>query len=266
MTENEQGENEQGVASQTEALDATLVILLIDAGYTSAINLRKRWLISLRDGTDAGDSQKQQELQEAIHKEMIWLETLVTSPLFRHAKSSALWAHRWWVVRTFLTSPSSVGEFLDSVREGEAGNRRGEERWWAFVGKELEIVMKAAERHPGNYHAWNYARNVIRLFLFIGIEDGEEEMANETIVAAWKLWVEMVHRWCLGHPRDISGWTFLSFLLGQYMRSTELGENGKVVDVFRKTQEFQKQLNWQGESVEWFLRFASTLGIDLDNG
>lgn len=147
----------------------------------------------------------------------------------------------------------------DATGGGGGGGGGSRARWCAFVGQELEVVMKAAEKHPGNYHAWNYARDVIRSFSPFETKNGCEE-------GDWKSWVETVQRWCFGHPRDISGWTFLSFLLDQYMRFTDLGRSDIIIDVFCKTQEFKRNLNWEGESVEWFLRSASSLRMNIDNG
>lgn len=150
------------------------------------------------------------------------------------------------------------------VREGEEEGK-DEGRWCAFVGRELDIVMRAGERHPGNYHAWNYAREVVRLFVILSTRNGCKEREDDAIEAAWRQWIELVHRWCFGHPRDMSGWAFLSFLLDQHVRFTEHGGKGMNGDVFRRTQEFKGKLKWEGECVEWFLRSASRFQIGINN-
>lgn len=173
--------------------------------------------------------------KEAVEEELWWVETLVRSPLCgKHAKSSWVWAHRGWVLREFATEVSWDGY------AGEAGGEAA-----AFVKRELEIVMVAGERHARNYHAWEYARQVVRM---AGGRLGAE---------AWEEAVGMVHRWCLMHPRDISGWAFLVFILDQSVDVDRV-----AMDVFRKTRHFVKKFHWKGESIEWFLKSASHFQID----
>lgn len=175
------------------------------------------------------------KIRNAVEEELWWVETLVRSPLCgKHAKSSWVWAHRGWVVREFAT---------EVLRVGYAGEAGGEAA--AFVKRELEIVMVAGERHARNYHAWQYARQVVRM---IGVRLGEK---------GWEECVAMVHRWCLMHPRDISGWASLVFILDQAVDVDRVAR-----DVFRKTREFVEKFRWKGESIEWFLKSASHFQID----
>ncbi|KAL8930173.1 MAG: hypothetical protein Q9208_000790 [Pyrenodesmia sp. 3 TL-2023] len=258
------------IATQEEALDATLVILLFDAGHTTALNLRKRSLWALRiaalalpfdDGNNKADIPKREELVPAVLREFLWIETLVTSPLYKHAKSPNLWAHRWWMVKWFWRGVA--GAFIESGDPVDEQVEVG--RSISFVEKELEIVMKAGERHPGNYHAWNYAREVVRLvmaLLLTGTERWEENnMRTKEIGEAWRSWIKAVHLWCLGHPRDISGWGFLVFVMDQPIRRAEHGMDA-VRDVFQNTKTFVERLRWQGRSVDWLLGSAMYLRVN----
>ncbi|KAI4146438.1 MAG: hypothetical protein L6R39_003457 [Caloplaca ligustica] len=255
------------VTTQSEALDATLVILLFDAGYTTAVNFRKRRLMGLKEACVSTlceekeghepNTDKWKELEDAVTRELTWIESLVTSPLYKHAKSSTLWAHRLWLLKEVHMEMGN-GFDEDNVR-----------RMVAFVNMELEIVMRAGERHAGNYHAWNYARDVVRLVM-AGVEgealggEGPKVMMGirvSEISQATTLWIGKVKDWCLGHPRDVSGWSFLVFLLGQVPRPAT-HQKAVVGEVIQKTEKFVEQVGWQGESIEWFLRSARQVQID----
>ena len=226
--------------------------------------MRKKHLLALRaragewgEGTDSGDilgegkQVRKEKSQEAVEAELAWVETLVTSPLDgKQAKSSWVWAHRMWILQTF---PMTVCNGLPGERSN--GNTANE-GIGAWVKKELQIVMIAGERHPRNYYAWNYARGVIRTSM--------RTLSNE----GWEECVRMIHQWCLMHPRDVSGWAFLVFLLDQsdLFAATDrsLNADETVEDVFTKTIDFVRKFGWRGESVEWFLDAAKHLGIESD--
>ncbi|KAL9013121.1 MAG: hypothetical protein Q9173_002164 [Seirophora scorigena] len=221
-------QNEDGQeAATTPALDATLVLQLLNPEHLSAANFRKRCLL-LRRCNRGGEDDDQAAV--SCTREMVWIESLVTSPLYRHAKSPTLWAHRLWVLKTFLHSLS-----LWDAGNGDGGGGAAA----GLLARELGVVMRAGERHAGNYHAWNYAREVVKLVDVLGSAGVERGM---------KAVVEKMHGWCLAHPRDISGWSFLAFLL-----------RGQAVDghvarqVYCETEAFVERLRWQGKSVHWFL-------------
>ena len=237
-------------------LQATKILTLWEPNWGSAWACRRRWMggvgglrvrsdgegAELSSGMPTGctataedENHRKAKTKNAVKEELWWVETLVRSPLCgKHAKSSWVWAHRGWVVREFAT---------EVLRVGYAGEAGGEAA--AFVKRELEIVMVAGERHARNYHAWQYARQVVRM---AGGRLGPE---------AWVEAVGMVHRWCLMHPRDISGWAFLVFILDQAVDVDRVAR-----DVFRKTREFVEKFRWKGESIEWFLKSASHFQID----
>lgn len=258
-----------------EVLRATKILTLWEPNWGSAWVLRRRWLnaFALRLGARAGGGEggegrdssivgmadtssaetdssigmqsgsfieaaderwRRGKIKEAVEGELAWVETLVRSPLCgKHAKSSWVWAHRRWVLT----------EFYGEVADGYTGDRGGGAG--AFVKRELEIVMIAGERHARNYYAWEYAREVVRM---AGARLGH---------SGWEEVVWMVHHWCLMHPRDISGWAFLVFLLDQSMNTDSLRR-----DIFGKTRDFVEKFGWKGESVEWFLKSASHFHIN----
>ena len=153
--------------------------------------------------------------------------------------------------------------------------------------------MIAAERHPRNYYAWDYARQALGLISSQPLDanngtaerrGGAEPDKKRLVVAAGS--VRAVQAWCFRHPRDISGWAFLEFLLralrGGYsssysspygrsnLRSSricemvleekeqkqeEIREKDREEEqrVLRETREFTKKFAWRGGSVEWFL-------------
>ncbi|KAI4267544.1 MAG: hypothetical protein LQ337_008298, partial [Flavoplaca oasis] len=254
-----------------EVLYATKILTLWEPGWGSAWAVRKKHLRALRaraveevegsdDTTGCGGGvlgmgmqrriQKGQ-IQEAVEAELAWVETLVTSPLDgKRAKSSWVWAHRMWILQTF---PMAICSGLPG--EGSDGYTANE-GIGAWVKKELQIVMIAGERHPRNYYAWSYARDAIRM--------STRTMRNERR----KECVKMIHQWCLMHPRDISGWAFLVFLLDQrdHFAGTEKSLDADKIaeDVFAKTRDFVRKFGWKGESVEWFLDAAKHLGIQSD--
>ncbi|KAI4114920.1 MAG: hypothetical protein LQ345_004385 [Seirophora villosa] len=227
--DNQQDDDRQEAATtKTPALDATLVLQLLNPEHISAANFRKRRLLLWRRNSGREDNDDGSAL--SCTREMVWIESLVTSPLYRHAKSPTLWAHRLWVLKTFLHSSSGSDEGNGDGRGGAAAG---------LLARELGVVMRAGERHAGNYHAWNYAREVLTLVAVLGSAEVHEGL---------KAVVEKVHGWCLAHPRDISGWSFLAFLL-----------RGQAVDghvarhVYGETEAFAERVRWQGSSVEWFL-------------
>lgn len=108
--------------------------------------------------------------------------------------------------------------------------------------------MKAGERHPRNYYAWLYARNLLRELAALscrGEGDVEKRGSRGNLAIAY---LAEMHGWCLKHPRDISGWTFLKFLLDQVRNEQE------VRKASWETKEFVKKYGWRGESIEWFLK------------
>jgi hypothetical protein len=168
-------------ADRTTAHDATRVMLLFDPEHLTAANYRKRHLLHLqrRDG---------EVFAAALWAERRFMDGILTSPLHRQSKSPTLWAHRaWWLERiTPVLSPSPH----DAP---------------ALFAAELDAVMKAGTRHPKNYYAWLYARRMVR-------KSGETlgGADRETFLSTC---AEKVMAWCMLHVSDISGFSFLTWVL-----------------------------------------------------
>ncbi|KAI9697023.1 MAG: hypothetical protein M1836_004984 [Candelina mexicana] len=209
-------------------LSASAIILLFDPEHITAANYRKRHLVKLRTSTPIV---KREDLAGAIQIELALLASLLTSPLHRHTKSPTLWHHRYWIAK----------EFFPYFKHGTSA----EAQINTVYISELSLVMKAGERHPKNYYAWDYARRLFRLFehqaQVTSQSDTMEKMARES--------VEVVHKWCLSHADDISGWSFLLFLLSHRQSNVEM--NNEIV---RKTMDLALKFHWTHESLWGFMR------------
>jgi len=244
---------------EEEAYNATTILLLHDPTHTTALNFRKARLLALKP--------HQSGFKDALQQELHFLTSLLTSPLVKHNKASTLWAHRLWVVRL---APESVMRLWVGGEDGrvegcgreegldwESGLEGSEsegavKRYW---DKELEVVMKAGERHPRNYYAWAYARDLLRELAGKGRKWGLARAG-----------VRKVQRWCLQHPRDVSGWAFLEFLLREVGGEGDRGGEEVVRRVVWETRQFVRKFEWRGESITWFLKSVQRLegGMDGD--
>lgn len=61
------------------------------------------------------------------------------------------------------------------------------------------------------------------------------------------------------HPRDVSGWGFLVFLMASEETVDGDSDGGRIV---RETTEWVRKYEWEGESVEWFLKAVGQLQLD----
>lgn len=158
------------------------------------------------------------ELLELVRKDQFFIDSLLTSRLHRHTKSPTLWSHRRWLI-----------EF--STRHGSPPD----------TNQDLaHVLMVAGERHPRNYYAWCHARWLTTL-----VPEEEEEFILRKAA-------EAVKGWCFRNHTDISGWSFLSFLL--------LKVDGAVrSSIFRETLNLAGSFQWTNESTWAFLR---TLAAD----
>ena len=132
-----------------------------------------------------------------------------------------------------------------------------------FWDGELVTVMKAGERHPRNYYAWQYAR---QLFSFVRSERFELTERRQWDRELLRDGIGLVRGWCLMHPRDISGWAFLVFLLEQLRNEgcDEVDVRGLEDEIGKsafETKEFARKYEWKGESIEWFLQAMKTLNV-----
>jgi hypothetical protein len=148
--------------------DATSILILTASEHLTALNTRKRLLVP-----------------SDVASELVWLESLLTSPLPRHSKSPLLWAHRKWVLEKFpKETPSTT------------------------VESELELVRKSAEVHPRNYYAWGHARWAVERL-------GKQRTTILNTV------VETHLRFCWRHAEDVGIWAFLEWLLVRWDQGEE---------------------------------------------
>jgi hypothetical protein len=218
------------------SLEASRIILLFDPEYITAANFRKRLLLHYQK--QHGD-QATRNFDSSVDQEIMFLNSILTSPLHRQSKSPTLWYHRTWLLDFLFsstTSRTSSDQFLMTART------------------ELDAVMKAGERHPKNYYAWQYAR---RLFTKI------ESLHNDASDYAWKpsyhsflsTCALLVKAWCCKNPSDISGWSFLLFLLPLLDSTTRRRR------IVKQVLEYAVKLQSEQESLWVFLRtvLADTL-------
>jgi hypothetical protein len=159
------------------------------------------------------------DIKPRLEKEQRLLDSLLTSRLHRHTKSPTLWSHRRWLT-AMLTSLDLPVDVLGGIRD---------------------VVSVAGERHPRNYYAWCHARFLIGL---------DVSLNRPGILAA-------VQAWCFQHHTDISGWSFLYFLL-----STESdASTGPGRLVFAEVLSLVDSLRLANESVWVFLRTVAASGL-----
>jgi hypothetical protein len=192
-------------------------VLLFDPEYLTAANFRKRYLLY---------ASKQGHFELAWKRELIFLDSVLSSPLHRQSKSPTLWYHRYWLLSTFLP------EFCP-------GDDFGED----FLKHEISIVFRSAERHQHNYYAWQYARRLISI-LAPAIS---KHKSTETRVTEGLL--DETFAWCLQHPSDTSGWSFLSFLMSRAVQNTQ-----QNILIVQKTADFAGSYKWSKEALWHFLR------------
>ncbi|KAL2197190.1 hypothetical protein P885DRAFT_36407 [Corynascus similis CBS 632.67] len=147
-----------------------------------------------------------------IEIEKRFVDSLLTSRLHRHTKSPTLWSHRRWL----LSLSSSLKMPVDVLADLR------------------EVVFVAGERHPRNYYAWCHAR------FLMGLEGGVDFSKPFAAVRAW----------CFQHHTDISGWSFLYFLLETQKNLT--GETER--SLFAEVLNLVDSLRLVNESVWVFLR------------
>lgn len=159
------------------------------------------------------------QLLELVQKDKFYIDSLLTSRLHRHTKSPTLWSHRRWLVET-------------ARQHGVHPN----------VTEDLKhIVMVSGQRHPKNYYAWCHARWLTGL-----IPKDEQDQVIPRLVTATK-------DWCFRNHTDISGWSFLSFLL------IKLNDSSKSL-VFEETVKLAASFQWINESTWVFLRTLAASG------
>jgi hypothetical protein len=166
-----------------------------------------------------GQISRSGDAREILEREKRFVDSLLTSRLHRHTKSPTLWSHRRWLLGVFTSLEMRV-DVLADIRD---------------------VVFVAGERHPRNYYAWCHAR------FLTGLNRGSNFPA---VLAA-------VQAWCFQHHTDISGWSFLYFLL--YTGSSPDKESGCLT--FADVLNLVRSLRLANESVWVFLRTAAAAGL-----
>lgn len=233
-----------------QVLAATAVILLMDPEHLTAANTRKRALQhKLASLTGVDDKEDAAGLRyRAMQAEQHFVNSLLTSRLHRHTKSPTLWSHRQWLLKL-------------CQREGIRLAAADDDDDFS------EIIMVSGERHPRNYYAWNHARWLLlnrRVLDDPSLPAGNGQQQQQQQQQRLEKLSHDVKNWCLKHHGDISGWSFLAFVLG-HMRNGQRQAtlcNAVMQDVLRIVESFR----WSGESVWVFLRhLVATHAIDEDN-
>ncbi|KAK6340142.1 hypothetical protein TWF730_001912 [Orbilia blumenaviensis] len=192
-------------------LSTSTILLLHDSEHLTAINARKRVLIThFPPNAPFPIGNRGQELPFSPQSEYFFITSLLTSPLHKHTKSPHLWSHRRWLISTYPSlkhpiPPPSPG--APSSRPGTADNSVLAKSFRRWCRKEVSTVLRAAEAHPKNYYAWTYARWLVGVQ---GVGFNHEDVVS----------------WCMKHPGDVSGWSFLAWLWIEEARHNNYNNSG----------------------------------------
>ncbi|EPE36820.1 Protein prenylyltransferase [Glarea lozoyensis ATCC 20868] len=170
--------------------------------------------------------EKGERFGEVLSRELQFVDTYLTARLHRHTKSPNLWSHRRWLVQQYRRAKFEVD----------------------VKGHFEKIVLIAAERHPSNYYAWSHMRWLV------------DKFASTQVFKLGLL--PVVQDWCLRHPSDTSGFSFLLYCL-DIPRKPEIG-NQDVVEVYKEILNIALSFKWAHESVWVFLRTVAASVADTD--
>ncbi|KAJ0414984.1 hypothetical protein BJY00DRAFT_269836 [Aspergillus carlsbadensis] len=221
----------------SDGLDQTIaiaseVIILFDCEHLTACNWRKRRLTALADL----DLEK---FAQALDTELSLMTTYLCSPLHRHTKSPTLWQHRRWIQTHLMHLRKPDFQTAQDLLEAE-----------------LSAALRAGERHPRNYYAFSYLRQIHRVLSGAG---GDEAQAWSTRLA--QAIMPSMLNWCLANPTDISGLMFLLYLLDA------VSDAVLQLDIISKVARFALDIGWEGESLWTFVdltvrRFQVVASVD----
>ena len=204
-------------------VDATSIMLLMDPEHITAANARKKIIQKCLAGSRAG-------LEAALSREFLLIDSLLTSRLHRHTKSPTLWGHRCWLLQV----SKSIGLSHNVEQDLTA------------------VILVAAERHPKNYYAWLHIRWVLQ-------HSHSRDISHTSTGANSSRVFSIVKDWCLKHPSDTSGWSFLLFYLLCFEPSKDVRvevSSSVVGEVLSLAATFR----WTHESVWVFLRTLVATG------
>ncbi|KAK3683631.1 hypothetical protein B0T22DRAFT_443651 [Podospora appendiculata] len=227
--------------SDEEIDAATAVMLLLDAEHLTAANTRKRLIArKIKAATAeveddiAGDVDGiWARVAVDLAKEKLFVDSLLTSRLYRHNKSPTLLNHRRWLLNEIIQKQFNIDFNLRRQLQ--------------------DVVFVAAERHPQNYYAWHHARIQANILLGrpqAGLEPSYDGPGSIRTSAEAQEILKLVVDWCISHHTDTSGW---SFLYWAFIRLTGLTSND-INATHGRILQLAKSLRLTNEAVWVFLR------------
>lgn len=268
---------EESTGQRSTSLDSDMkaaseIVLLFDSEHLTACNWRKRRLCALQN------LQLLNAYTDALTEELSFTATLLCSPLHRHAKSPTLWYHRQWVWNlVYGLDRCQAQAVITGLQKASLGSFHADEvpLQAGALRNELSLVLRAGEQHPMNYYAFSY----LRQFLLSNSRFGSEHSALQpddrrdwrearvtfplgysahTSQLLGENLLEEIHSWCLRHPGDISGWTFLLHVL-ELIDETSIQKS-----VVNKTITYACSISWEGEALWVFVALSiSKFKVDI---
>ncbi|PWY86287.1 hypothetical protein BO70DRAFT_312821 [Aspergillus heteromorphus CBS 117.55] len=233
-------------------LTPTEIILLFDCEHLTACNWRKRRLAALiqrHDSTDA-DHVRSETLTRELEAELSLMTTYLCSPLHRHTKSPTLWGHRLWVLTRLLRVRRR--RLAQNTGEEEESNVELESTL-EVLKNELHIVFRSGERHPRNYYAFTYIRQLREHLSGVGGDTRATTDLSRVSTFLARSILDSVLDWCLAHPSDISGWSLTLYLL------ESVHEEDVCTNSIDRVVRFALDVGWEGESLWTVVDLATKL-------
>lgn len=259
-------ESFQSSDKSSELVVVTAIILLFDCENVTACNWRKQFISLCIEGNSTGSPSHTAE--ELLHRETTLTESFLCSPLHRHTKSPTLWQHRLWIMTKLL-----------ALRRSEVNLcRLSDDFFHRLVIDELDVVRKSGQLHPRNYYAFSYMRQLHVLMARnaslsdSGFYEGiQKDISKSLLLDLAVTMAEPMVDWCLSHPSDISGWTFLFYLFSvEHIPKGSLSNldgrlSKSIMWAIARTTQFAVHIaRWQGESLWTFVHLMVTeFGVDI---
>jgi protein prenyltransferase alpha subunit repeat containing protein 1 len=159
------------------------------------------------------------DIEAILREELQFVNGYLTSRLHRHTKSPTLWGHRRWILE--------IGRSIQMEYD---------------IQQDLtSIVLVSAERHPRNYYAWSHLRWLVQTFTMCSTKTFDK-------------WVAVVKDWCLRHPADTSGFSFLLFCLSMPGSSEDVSRTRLKSSICSEVIRLAVSFRWTHESIWVFLR------------
>jgi protein prenyltransferase alpha subunit repeat containing protein 1 len=180
---------------QITALTLSSVILLVNPAHQTVLNARKKLIYSR-----TGLLQPEEELK---------LIALLIGGSKECAKQSIIWDHRRWI---FKHHYERIGDAVVGPGSECTGWATSEEASFFpmipldTLGKECELIRKACEMYPRNYHAWTHYHWALGLVNAVVTRDWGVASANlvEDHVRFLRQEVMQLRQWIDRHVSDYS--------------------------------------------------------------